>query len=215
MTTTRTTLDAVKFTALALLTTMLLGGCATRPPQDPDNICNIFREHPRWYDAAKASEDRWGTPKPVLMAFVYQESSFQRRARPPRRKYLGFIPGPRPSSAFGYAQAQDPAWEDYLRATRRHGARRTRMTDALDFIGWYNSVSQQRLGLAPTDARNLYLAYHEGHTGYQRGQWRNNRGLQNTADRVAGRSSRYSAQLPACRDEFRCRRWYQFWPFCR
>lgn len=194
---------------------LLLAGCASRPPSDPDNICNIFRQYPHWYDAARDSESRWGTPIPVQMAFVHQESAYQHRARPKRRKILGFIPGSRPSSARGYAQAQDPAWKDYVRATGNRGARRTRIDDALDFIGWYNSVSQSRLGLAPADARNLYLAYHEGHTGYQRGGWKHNGGLQNVAGRVANRASQYTTQLAACEDEFRCRRWYQFWPFCR
>ncbi len=200
---------------LIALAGALLAGCASRPPERQENLCEIFRQHPRWYDHAHDSQEKWGTPIPILMAFMQQESSFQRRARPPRERFLGVIPRRRTSSAFGYAQAQDPAWEDYVRATGNRSARRTNISDALDFIGWYNSVSHRRLGLAHTDARNLYLAYHQGHTGFQRGGWRNNPQLIAIADRVNARSQAYATQLASCEAEFRCRRWYQFRPFCR
>lgn len=201
--------------ALLAAIVLLLAGCASTPPRQQDNLCNIFREQPGWYNDARASERRWGTPIPVQMAFVQQESSFRARARPERKRILGIFPGPRPSSAKGYAQAQDPAWQDYQRATGRRFASRTDMVDALDFIGWYNDVSQRRLGLGKTDAFHLYLAYHDGHTGFQRGGWRSNAQLQAVARRVAQRASDYSRQLPACEERLRCRRWYQFWPFCR
>ena len=197
------------------LAIVLLAGCASRPPQQQDNICQIFAEQPRWYDYALASEKRWGTPIAVQMAFVQQESSFQARARPERNRVLGIFPGRRPSSARGYAQAQDPAWQDYQRATGNRRARRSNMADALDFIGWYNDVSHRRLGLAKTDAFHLYLAYHDGHTGFQRGGWRNNSQLQSIARRVEQRAAYYARQLPACESKLRCRRWYQFRPFCR
>jgi hypothetical protein len=197
--------------ALALLMT----GCATSPPPRQDNICQILEHNPRWYDHARASEKRWGTPIPVLMAFVQQESSFRARARPERNRILGIFPGRRPSSARGYAQAQDPAWQDYQRATGNRRARRSNMKDALDFIGWYNDVSHRRLGLAKNDAYHLYLAYHDGHTGYQRGGWRNNSQLQSIASRVDQRAQSYTRQLPTCESDFRCRRFWQIWPLCR
>ncbi len=194
---------------------LFLTGCATTPPRDQENVCNIFRENTRWYDHARASERRWKTPIAVQMAFIQQESSFRARARPERNRILGIIPGRRPSSARGYAQAQDPAWSDYQAATGNRRARRSNMADALDFIGWYNDVSHRRLGLAKNDAYNLYLAYHEGHTGYQRGNWRNNSQLQSIARRVDELAQTYQRQLNACESDFHCRRWYQFWPFCR
>ncbi len=200
---------------LLMLASALLSGCATRPPQQQDNICTIFSEQPRWYDHALAAERRWGTPIAVQMSFVQQESSFRARARPERKRVLGVIPGRRPSSARGYAQALDPTWQDYQRATGRRTARRSNMADALDFIGWYNDISQRRLGLAQTDAFHLYLAYHDGHTGFQRGGWRNNRQLQGIARRVDQRAATYARQLPSCEDRLRCRRWYQAGPLCR
>ena len=201
---------------LLLLTTLVgLTACSTQPPRDQSDLCAIFDENPRWYDHALASQRDWGTPIAVQMAFVQQESSFRARARPERRRFLGIFPGRRPSSARGYAQAQDPAWQDYQKATGKRFAQRIDIDDALDFIGWYNDVSHRRLGLAKNDAYSLYLAYHEGHTGYQRGAWRNQAALRDIASRVDQRALTYQRQLNACQDRFRCRRWYQFWPFCR
>jgi len=202
---------------LAALMISLLGltACATKPPRDQSNLCAILDEYPRWYDHALDSERRWGTPIAVQMAFVQQESAFRAAVRPERRRIFGIFPGRRPSSARGFAQAQDPAWEDYQKATGRRFAQRTDIDDALDFIGWYNDVSHRRLGLARNDAYSLYLAYHEGHTGYQRGSWRNNAALRAIASRVDQRALNYQRQLNGCESRFRCRRWYQFWPFCR
>ncbi len=198
-----------------VLLSILLTGCASSPPRNQDNVCKVFEENPRWYDQALASQKRWGTPIAVQKAFIQQESSFRARARPARGRFLGVFPGRRPSSARGYAQAQDPAWQDYQKATGNRRARRSNMADALDFIGWYNDVSHRRLGLAKNDAYNLYLAYHDGHTGYQRGGWRNNGQLQAIASRVDQRALNYQRQLNACESQLRCRRWYQVRPFCR
>src|SRR5690554_5352203 len=202
---------------LLLATLLLLGGCASTPPQRQDNICNVFEQHPGWYDHAWNSERRWGVPIAVQMAIVQRESSFRNRARPERTRLLGFIPWRRPSSASGYAQAQDPAWQDYLDSTGRSRlfASRSDMADALDFIGWYNYTSHQRLGIQRSDAYSLYLAYHEGHGGYQRGTWRNKPKVQQTARQVADLAEQYGRQLPLCEDDFRCAAWWKFWPFCR
>lgn len=201
--------------ALLPAVVLMVAGCATTPPQSTENICHIFDEYPSWYDHAKRSEDRWGTPIAIQMSFVHQESSFRHNVRPPRERFLGFIPLPRSSSAYGYAQAQDPAWNDYTDTAGRRGARRSDLRDALDFIGWYNDISHRRLNLAKTDAERLYLAYHEGHGGYSRGTYRSKPQLQATARRVSQRADTYAAQLATCEDRFHCRRFYQIWPFCR
>lgn len=69
-----------------------LSGCATPPPQSPENICDIFEEHNDWYHAAADVRERWGVPIHVPMAMMYQESSFRHDAVPPRYYFLGFIP---------------------------------------------------------------------------------------------------------------------------
>ena len=199
-------------------TVLLLSGCATfapNPPQDQSNICEIFREQPTWYDYARDSQKKWGTPIATQMAFIQQESSFKSHIRPDRKYYLGFIPGPRPSSAKGYAQAQDPVWGEYRDQAGSFFARRTSMKHATDFIGWYNSRSQQQAGISLTNPEHLYYAYHEGAGGYRRGTYRNKPQVINAARQIATRSNRYQAQLNACEAEFQCRRFYQVWPFCR
>ncbi len=74
------------------LAVLVLAGCSTTPPKQQNNICDIFREKPSWYDDAVDMEEEWGTPIHVAMAFVKQESSFIHDARPPKDYLLGFIP---------------------------------------------------------------------------------------------------------------------------
>ena len=175
----------------------LAAGCASAPPKRQGDVCGIFDQHPSWQRHARKSAERWGTPVHVLMAFVRHESSFRARAKPPRRKFLG-IPLGRPSSAKGYAQAQDPVWNEY--EAERGGLLRSRsdMKDALDFIGWYNYKTWRELKVSRSDARRLYLAYHEGRGGYRRGTWKSKPGVQRTAAKVAETARRYESQLRRC-----------------
>jgi len=157
----------------------------------------------------------WGTPIATQMAFVYYESSFRSHARPPRTRLWGLIPWARPTTAFGYAQALDPAWQEYLAANDGDWLTvRSDMQYALDFVGWYNRLSHQQLGIPYTAPRELYLAYHEGRTGYARRSFDRKPQLQALASRVRARAYRYHNQLQQCEAEFQCWRWYQFWPFC-
>ncbi|SHM28793.1 lysozyme-like domain containing protein [Vreelandella subglaciescola] len=202
----------------ALLLMLLLSGCAAfapAPPERQSNLCEIFRQQPGWYDYARDSADKWGTPIATQMAFIQQESSFKSHVRPPRTRILGFIPGPRPSSAKGYAQAQDPVWGEYRDDTGSFFSRRTHMRYATDFIGWYNARTRAQTGISLHNPEHLYLAYHEGAGGYKRGSYRRKPQVRRAASRVASRAGRYQAQLNACRAEFQCRRFYQVWPFCR
>lgn len=197
---------------------LFLSGCATfapNPPQDQSNICEIFREQPSWYDYARDSQEKWGTPIATQMSFIQQESSFRSHVRPDRKRYLGFIPGPRPSSARGYAQAQDPVWGEYRDQAGSTFARRTHMKHATDFIGWYNSRTRAQTGISLNNPEHLYYAYHEGAGGYQRGTYRNKSHVLRAGSQVAARANRYQTQLNSCEAEFQCRRFYQVGPFCR
>lgn len=199
--------------AAMLLAFCLPAGCTSTPPKQQHNICSVFERHPAWYDYAHKSEQTWGTPKQTLMAFVRQESSYRGNARPPYEWFL-FIPLGRASSAKGYAQIQDPVWKEYQEERGSLFRSRGDMEDALDFIGWYNHKSHQQLGLSKWNARGLYLAYHEGRGGYKRGSYKNKPKLLQVADKVARTAGDYGAQLKRCEALFRCRHWYQFWPFC-
>ena len=67
-----------------VVSSLLLTGCATAPPKNAENICQIFYEKDDWYDAAQDSWERWGVPIHVPMAMMYQESSFKSDALPPK-----------------------------------------------------------------------------------------------------------------------------------
>ena len=181
---------------------LLLGGtlvgCSTPPPRAPDELCQIFAQHPSWYRAAWAAQKEWGTPVAVTMAFVHRESSYRANAKPPRGKLLWIVPWRRPSTAYGYAQATNETWEDYLRLRGGWFRERNDFSDAVDFIGWYNHLSRRELGLASTDARNVYLAYYHGRGGYRRGAHKRNADSPGYAAKVAARAAQYGAQQAKC-----------------
>lgn len=196
--------------ALIVTTALLLAGCATTPPGDVNNLCSIFREKSKWYDDAADARDRWGSSIPVMMAIVHQESRFDAKAKPPRKKILWVIPGPRPSSSFGYTQALKETWQVYKRDAGNYGADRDDFGDSVDFVGWYNHESYRRSGIRKDDPYHLYLAYHEGHGGYNRRTFKNKQWLKDVATKVSRQSQRYAQQLATCEDEFQRRGWFDW-----
>jgi len=184
--------------ALLLAMVVALGSCSANPPQRPDQVCKIFDEKGSWYKAAKKAKKRWGMPVHVGMAFVHRESSYVANAKPPRKRFLGVVPWRRLSSAYGYAQATDEAWRDYLDDTNRWFVDRDNFHDAMDFIGWYNHRSHKKLGIAKNDPYRLYLAYYTGPTGYRKGVWKNSAAIQGYAQKVKSQANRYAQQLSQC-----------------
>ena len=150
---------------------LILGGCASAPPENPHDICDIFSEKRDWYFAAKDAQEKWGAPKQVLMSMMFQESSFKHNAQPPMDYFLGFIPIGRKSSAYGYSQAKTPTWQDYIKESDNSGADRDEL---------YSKSST--------------LSYKRG--TYKKKQW-----LMNTATKVKHRASNYAAQLKKCEAE--------------
>lgn len=188
---------ALRLVAVALLLASC-GGREYSPPRNLDDACALAVERPAYLRAMRNAERQWHVPVPVQMAIIHAESRFDGDARTPHRYALGVIPLGRQSSAYGYSQALDGTWEEYQRATRNHRAQRDDIADAADFIGWYAAEARERNNIAPTDARNLYLAYHEGNAGYARGSYRGQTWLLAVADRVANRAVMYDAQLRSC-----------------
>lgn len=186
--------------AMALL--VLVAACGSgnfSAPRNLENACSIVKQRPAYLKAMKATERKWGVPVNVQMAVLYQESKFIGNARTPYKFVLGVIPMGRQSSAYGYAQALDATWDEYRKDQRRGGAKRDRITDATDFMGWYMAESNEKLGISKSDARAQYLAYHEGRTGYSRGSYRSKTWLMRVASETAQRSNTYYAQLKSCR----------------
>ncbi|WP_299044672.1 lytic transglycosylase [uncultured Tateyamaria sp.] len=183
--------------ALVLLAASCGGGSGTAPNR-LDNACSIVSERPEYLRAFRAVERKYGVPVHVQMATIYQESKFISDARPPYRYAAGVIPTGRISSAYGYSQALDGTWDEYKTSTGKRIARRDRIRDATDFMGWYMAETQSRLGIPVTDTRNQYLAYHEGRTGYVRGSYRNKAWLMRVAGEVDQRANMYAVQLRSC-----------------
>lgn len=200
-------LSVVKSSTSLLIISLLLNACAS-PPRNTGNICSVFEDKRNWFNAARESQERWSVPIPVTMAFIQQESGFRSRARPPRTRILGLIPGPRPSNAFGYAQALESTWKDYEQATGNRSASRSNFADAVDFIGWYNNMSYRTNNIASNDAHSLYLAYHEGNTGFARRSFEGKQWLIDVASKVQANTNLYERQLAGCERDLN-RSWYE------
>jgi len=191
-------------TLRAMIVLLLVASCGGRSGPPPsanllDNACDILRTKPEYKRAFRATERRWGVPMYVQMATIHQESKFISDARTPFRYTLGVIPMGRQSSAFGYSQALDGTWDEYQKATGKRGARRDNIRDATDFMGWYMTETRARLNIPLSDARNQYLAYHEGRTGYSRGTYNSKPWLLRISGKVEERSQMYRGQLRRCR----------------
>ncbi|KHA50742.1 transglycosylase SLT domain-containing protein [Sulfitobacter geojensis] len=189
-------------TLRALILVLLVGSCGggqSSAPRDLDNACNLLRERPQYLKAFRKVERKWGVPMHVMMATIHQESKFIADARTPFRYVAGVIPMGRQSSAYGYSQALDATWDEYRADQNRRSAKRNRINDATDFMGWYMNQTRDRNGVSLSDARNQYLAYHEGHTGFRKQTYNRKSWLVGVAGKVDARSQMYRAQLSACR----------------
>lgn len=99
-------------------------------------------------------------------------------------------------------------WKWYKQKTGNWRAHRDNFADVVDFIGWYGSMSHQTLGISKWDARNQYLAYHEGHGGYKRKTYKRKRWLMTVAHKVERNAARYRAQLARCEKRLNDREWF-------
>ncbi|MDE9450274.1 transglycosylase SLT domain-containing protein [Aliiroseovarius sp. Z3] len=185
----------------AALILVFLASCGgdSKAPRNLDNACSIIKQRPKIHKAMKRTERKWKVPVPVQMAMIYQESKFIRDARTPMKYALGVLPMGRQSSAYGYAQVLDATWKEYQRDEGGRSARRTDIKDATDFMGWYMNETRAKTGIPLTDARNQYLAYHEGRSGYLRGSHNSKSWLLRIASEVQARAILYQHQLASCR----------------
>lgn len=196
--------------AISLVFVGTFYGCVSVPPSNVNDLCVLFQEKPRWYRQVAEAAERWDSTVPIIMSIIHQESRFVQDAKPPRRKILWVLPGPRLSDAYGYAQARDTTWEWYLDDAERWSASRRNFGDAVDFVGWYNNMSHRLSKISRRDPYNLYLAYHDGQGGFNKRSYASKGWLINVAKRVERRAARYEAQLRLCEKQLNKRRW---WPF--
>lgn len=169
-------------------------------PKNPDGIengCDIIHTADSWRNAFEKTYKKYGVPPHVVMAIIYQESKFIHDARPPHKTFLG-IPMGRPSTAFGYAQALEPTWDWYQDKSGNSGADRDHFPDAVDFIGWYLLENYKRTGVSKWNAREQYLAYHEGTGGYLKRTYNKKPWLLKVSDKVSRRAAMYRQHLAGC-----------------
>ena len=186
--------------ALLAVLGLILTACGhEKPPSSVVDACRMQTERPKWFDAMRRTEQKYGVPVAVQLATIARESSFRHDARPTKHVGSGIFSRDVPlSSAYGYAQAIDGTWDDYREATGRRGADRDDFADASDFIGWYMNEAARVNGLAPHDAYNQYLAYHEGKAGYARGSYKAKAWLPGVARDVESWAVVYQTQLRTC-----------------
>lgn len=183
--------------AVAISAMFTLSACSTSVPKDINNICSIFQEKDDWYAAAHKVHDKYGVPIHVAMAIMHQESNFVDDAQPPMRWFL-FVPYGRGSSSYGYAQAQDEVWNDYVEEAGSMFSDRDDFEDSLDFIAWYMVKTKNTNGVQLHDTYNQYLNYHEGWQGYRNDSYKSKGWLLKTARQVAQQAELYKQQLLRC-----------------
>lgn len=194
---------------LVLVSALLgLAACSSTPPSNTNDLCQIFDEKDDWYEDALASSKKWKSSIPVMMAIMKQESGFREDAKPPRTKILWVIPGPRKSSAYGYAQVKDGTWDWYKKSAGGWGSDRDDFDDAIDFVGWYNHQSYKINKISKSDAYRLYLAYHEGHGGFKRKTYNKKSWLIGVAKKVSRQAKRYQQQLKKCESRLDSGGWF-------
>ena len=179
----------------SLIILLILSSCSS-VPLNTKNSCNIFSERYLWYKHAKKTEEKWGAPIHIQLAFIKKESDFDWLAQPKRLKLFKVIPYKRPSSSFGYSQAVKGTWDQYKKETNNRLATRARFKDSVDFIGWYMNKTEKLLKIPKTDAYRQYIAYHEGWGNYK--NYKKNKKVIIFAKEVKDQANKYRKQLVKC-----------------
>ena len=186
---------------------LFISACSSIPKNTADG-CSIFSERYLWYKHAKKTEQKWGTPIYIQLAFIKMESDFDWLARPKRLKLFKVIPYRRLSSSLGYSQAVKGTWEQYKKETNKRLATRTRFKDSVDFIGWYTSKTEKILKISKKDSFRQYIAYHEGWGNYK--NYKNNQKVILLAKKVKNYSDKYKKQLSKCSQSLTTRKYIIF-----
>ena len=185
----------IKKYLISLIILLILSSCSS-VPLNTKNSCNIFSERYLWYKHAKKTEEKWGAPIHIQLAFIKKESDFDWLAQPKRLKLFKIIPYKRPSSSFGYSQAVKGTWDQYKKETNNRLATRARFKDSVDFIGWYINKTEKLLKIPKTDAYRQYIAYHEGWGNYK--NYKKNKKVIIFAKEVRDQANQYRKQLSKC-----------------
>ena len=176
---------------------LFLTSCSS-VPKYPQNACKIFGENYLWYKSVKKSSETYGAPIHIILAFVNQESGFNRWAKPKRSKLFKIIPYKRPSSSLGYSQAVKKTWELYKTETGNPLALRTRFKDSVMFIGWYIKKTNKINKVPLNDSYRQYLNYYLGWGSYSKKIYKTDKNSIIYAKSVEKKSKIYKNQLREC-----------------
>ncbi len=183
----------------SLLFVVLLVGCSKSVDLEGVNLqngCQIIQKVPQWDKYLKQTQKKWGVPPGLVLAIIYQESTFNPDAKNSS------------SSAYGYAQVINGTWTEYKRSVDKD-ASRSDFDDSADFIGWYLSNIKNKDKLAWSNSANLYMAYMLGEAGYKSFITGNGTAQQKKswvakykiAQKVASNARNYNKQLINCKVE--------------
>ncbi|MDA9832721.1 transglycosylase SLT domain-containing protein [Gammaproteobacteria bacterium] len=178
---------------------ILMTGCQSPEVKQFDNACDFLAKKSDWYRYVAESHSDWGVSSGLILAVIHQESSFKAEAGHKTKYLLGFIPWGRISSAYGFAQAKDAVWGEYMAERGGLLTERSRFKDAADFVGWYLNRLSKQLNIDKSDGYRLYLAYHDGPTGYRKKTYKAKDWLIKVAKKVSDQAKNYDSQISRCR----------------
>lgn len=188
----------MKIKIMTVFAILILQGCVSYQSMETNykkDACLMLTQNYDWFVHLQNSKDKWGVPISIQLAFVKQESNFKHDARPYIKKNGRTKLA---SSALGYSQALKGTWKEYKKTQNQYSAERTDFSDSIDFMGWYNKKSIKELKISRNDAYSLYLAYHEGQTGFKKKTYNKKKWLKKVAKNVERQALRYSKQLNYC-----------------
>ena len=180
---------------------IIMGSCSliSSKKMSQEDACSIIEAKRSWKSALLKSEAKWNISPGMQLSFILTESNFRPRAKTPRKYFLGVFPTGRLSSAFGYAQVIDSTWREYQKKSGNKFSSRTDFSDSVDFIGWYATETKRKLRISKSDVFNQYLAYHQGHKGYERATYKNKPNLLKAAKRTETNARKFNIQFQNCR----------------
>ncbi len=154
---------------------------------DRDDLCEIFKEKPHWYDYAAHWSKEYDGDIATIMAFMRKESDFVANASNSK------------SSSFGFSQALIGTWLGFEKVVGDRA--RHKFRDSAEFIAWQNKENRNVLKIYPKQDVNLHLAYHVGGTAYKAGRFGDD--TKKFAEGVGEVAVSYRRQLQGCEAELK------------
>ena len=145
---------------LFFLCALLLTGCG-QSTLATDNACEILFKYPAWYRYHKHFSARSGVEISTVMAIIAKESAFEQHARPVKSWLIPqWIVWKYASSSYGYSQATNATWENFLKANPYTSYTREDYPSSVAFISWY--LHHYTQSVPNDDIYTKYLMYHDG-----------------------------------------------------